>query len=86
MAEITRTSGPWVGPIFEMDSHGAVYVAFSDAPVARTRSLSDLIAVDLDEHGELIGVDFAAPLEAVAVEDMDRLVTLYPDLKEYLLI
>ena len=38
---------------------GATYLQLRDADVAHTVTLSDLVMVDVDVHGEPIGVDFA---------------------------
>jgi uncharacterized protein YuzE len=37
---------------------GATYVEFTDDQVARTVSLSDLVMVDVDLHGDVVGVEF----------------------------
>jgi len=55
---------------YDMDA-GAFYGAFSDAAVARTVELvEDQIAVDLDDAGELVGVEILNPGH-VSVADLD---------------
>ncbi|HEY1324738.1 MAG TPA: DUF2283 domain-containing protein [Streptosporangiaceae bacterium] len=36
---------------------GALYIALADRPVARTRDLDDNTSVDLDEAGEIVGIE-----------------------------
>jgi uncharacterized protein YuzE len=46
--------------VLEHDTdNGCLYLRASGNPVARTVSLSDLVMVDLDDAGEVVGVELA---------------------------
>ncbi len=60
---------------------GSTYLALRDDPVVRTVSVSDLVMVDLDEHDEPVGVEFAIGLDRITVEMLERLGERFPTLK-----
>lgn len=61
---------------------GATYVELlHDERVVRTVSLSDLVMVDVSEHGEPIGVEFVVP-PAKITEGMLHSLAAFPALKE----
>lgn len=45
---------------YDVDA-GATYVRLSSDDVARTAHVSDLVMVDLNEHGDPVGVEFVVP-------------------------
>ena len=49
----------------------AAYVQVSDAPVATTREvIKSVLLVDLDENGELVGVEILAPVKISQVQEI----------------
>ncbi len=63
---------------------GATYVELLvEHAVARTVSVSDLVMVDLDAHGEPVGVEFAVGPKQITVEMLDRLADRFPTLKDF---
>jgi uncharacterized protein YuzE len=57
---------------------GAVYCAFGTAPVARTRHLSDLVLVDVDNLGDVIGVEFAGDPRRLTDDDWRAVLEAVP--------
>jgi uncharacterized protein YuzE len=71
--------------IIEQDVEaGAVYFALTDAPVARTVHVSDLIMVDVDENNHPVGVEFAMVPQQATWDQLGPLFNAYPELKETL--
>lgn len=60
---------------------GATYLELTDAEVARTVSVSDLVMVDLDARDEAIGVEFAVPPSKITAVMLDGLIEGFPHLK-----
>jgi len=60
---------------------GACYFGLSDAEVARTVHVDDLVMVDVDIHGDPVGVEFAA---APDDEDFERVYERFPQLRDVL--
>lgn len=58
----------------------ATYVQLADdtVKVRRTVSVSDLVMVDLDQDGEIVGVDFAVPPVAITDAMLGRLADAFP--------
>lgn len=59
----------------------ATYVTVSDAPVASTDALSDLVAVDLDAAGVPVGVEVLKAPGAVDADDEEMTLARYPGLR-----
>lgn len=59
----------------------ATYVSLSEGEVARTDSLSDLIAVDLNAAGAPIGVELLKAPGSVSAGDAKLVTARYPSLK-----
>ena len=59
----------------------ATYVRLTDAKVVSTKDVSDLVMVDLDEHGEPIGVEFLTLPNGINADTLHQLADLYPSLK-----
>lgn len=57
---------------------GATYCYFSGVPVAATHHVSDLVLVDLDSRGHVIGVEFAGGLDGVSDEEWELIAALAP--------
>ncbi|MGH3227308.1 MAG: DUF2283 domain-containing protein [Streptosporangiaceae bacterium] len=51
---------------------GALYVALADRPVARTRELDDNTFIDLDEDGDVIGIEVISIRHPWALGDILR--------------
>lgn len=57
----------------ELDELSAMaYVTFSDGPVAKTIAINDDLNIDLDEHGNVLGIEY---LNLHAELPEDRLIT-----------
>jgi uncharacterized protein YuzE len=50
----------------------AVYVYFSDRPVARTEELSDVVNVDYDSSGDEVGVEFLDVSQGIDLASVPR--------------
>ena len=50
-------------------------------PVAGTVSISDLVMVDIDASGHLVGVEFVMPPSRITVETVDCVAEQFPTLK-----
>lgn len=61
---------------------GVCYFTLTDAPVARTHSVTNLIMVDLDANNDPIGIEFAMNFNQVSEEDWIALSQAYPSLSE----
>jgi hypothetical protein len=61
---------------------GATYVELSEAPVARTLHVSDVVMVDVDETGTPVGIEFAVLPPDVDRADWYALADLVPEVKE----
>lgn len=57
---------------------GATYCYFSRAPVAATHHVSDLVLVDLDARGQVIGVEFVGGIALVSDEEWGLLAQMAP--------
>lgn len=69
--------------IIEQDvDAGTAYFALSDAPVARTVHISDLVMVDVDDSGHPVGVEFATVPQKLTWDQFAPLFNAYPELKE----
>jgi uncharacterized protein YuzE len=64
---------------YDVDA-GATYVEFSEATVARTISVSDLVMVDLSADHHVVGVDFAVAPRKITRPMIDALVKRFPEL------
>lgn len=62
---------------------GASYLTVSDREVARTRHFGDLVSVDLDEAGAVVGIEVLAPL-AEAGRLLQPVIEEFSDLKAVL--
>lgn len=72
-----------MGVLVESDpTTGASYFLLSDAPVARTVHISDLLMVDVDAAGDPVGVDVASP--NIQWDKWLRLYETFPELKDVL--
>lgn len=60
---------------------GATYVVLSETPCARTVEVSDLVAVDVDEHGDPVGVEFAVAVHQITESMIAGVVSVFPELK-----
>ena len=60
---------------------GATYVRLMDAEVARTVSVDDLISVDVDARGDVVGIEFAFPIKDATAQNWQAVFTRFPDLK-----
>jgi uncharacterized protein YuzE len=63
---------------------GATYLELSDVPVARTVSVSDLVAVDVDETGSPVGVEFAVAPNKITDRMVERVADRFHTLKNLL--
>src|ERR1700733_10951160 len=61
---------------------GAAYLYVTDHPVARTLEFGDLLAVDLDEAGAPVGVEFVGGFYASG--DLGVMFVAFPALREHL--
>lgn len=59
----------------------ATYVKVTDAPVARTDVLGDLVTVDLDDAEEPVGVEVLKAPGAITTSDEASVVGRYPSLR-----
>jgi uncharacterized protein YuzE len=62
------------------DETGATYYRLSRSPVARTANPSDLVMVDLDADGDVIGVEFAFAPETAHPDELAALYHAFPAL------
>lgn len=60
----------------------ATYVQVADGRVATTVDVTDLVMVDLDAHGQLLGVEFAVSPRYVTDAMLYRLAEQFPELKK----
>lgn len=60
----------------------ATYVRVSDAPVASTDPLSDLVAVDVDASGAPVGLELLKAPGTVTESDEATVLDRYPALRE----
>jgi uncharacterized protein YuzE len=67
--------------VFYDPNIGGAYGELSACPVKTTISLSDLELVDVNEHGEPVGVEFAVSPGAVTNTMIDSVVERFPDLE-----
>ena len=61
---------------------GATYVQLTDAAVAGTVSVSDLVMVDVDEAGQPVGVDFAVLPSRISDSMLAAVADRFPSLEE----
>lgn len=61
---------------------GATYVELTGAPVARTVNVGDLVAVDVDESGGPVGIDFAVLPSKITDSMLFAVADHFPPLKE----
>lgn len=59
----------------------ATYVRLTDAKVAVTKEVSDLVMVDLDENLEPVGVEFLTLPNRISMDTLHLLADMYPSLK-----
>lgn len=59
---------------------GATYVELMDGEVAQTVEISDLVMVDVNVHGEPLGVEFVVPPSQITPEMIERVVFRFPTL------
>lgn len=62
---------------------GATYIELSDQKPARTISVTDLVMVDVDERGRMVGVEFAVRPDEISDEMLGALVAHFPDAKQF---
>lgn len=60
----------------------ATYVEWEAGPIARTVEVSDLMMVDVDDHGRPLGVEILTLPDKVTQSMVDLLVERFPDLKK----
>lgn len=60
---------------------GATYLELSEEPVARTVTVSDLVAVDVDEAGTPVGVEFAVAPNKITDRMVERVAERFHSLK-----
>ncbi len=65
---------------------GATYVTLRDNSVARTVDVTDLITVDLDGAGDVVGVDFAMPPSELTPDEVRSILSTYPELRAAVLL
>jgi uncharacterized protein YuzE len=51
---------------------GALYIRLTDRPVARTREIDDNTVIDLDENGDVIGIEVISIEHPWAFDDVLR--------------
>lgn len=51
---------------------GAAYIELNDAPVARTKELSEIVLVDLDEYNVVVGIELLSPATAPRVREITQ--------------
>lgn len=51
---------------------GALYIRLSDQAVARTRDLDDNTSIDLDDAGDVVGIEVISVMHPWALEDVLR--------------
>jgi uncharacterized protein YuzE len=61
----------------------ALYIQFSDAPVARTDEVAEGTAIDFDRHGHPVGVEFLDVSEGINLRAVPHAVEIAELLKEY---
>ena len=61
---------------------GATYVELTDASVARTVNVGDLVTVDVDEAGQPVGIDFAVLPSKITDSMLYAVADHFPALKE----
>lgn len=57
---------------------GSTYVTLSDAAVHRTIELDDLVLVDLDESGSVVGIDLAVDVRQLSPRETRLLCNAFP--------
>lgn len=62
----------------------AWYLTLSEAAVARTVHISDEVAVDLDDGGEVVGVEFLLAPAAIEAHAREQLFDRFPTVRNAL--
>ena len=60
---------------------GATYRRLTTAAVARTIHVTDVIMVDVDEHGEPVGLEYAVAPSRLTLGDVTSLLRAFPHLR-----
>lgn len=63
---------------------GATYRTLTTEPVARTIHVSDVIMVDVDEHGRPVGVEYGVDPSVLTLGDVTSLLEAFPNLRDAL--
>jgi uncharacterized protein YuzE len=63
---------------------GATYRSLTSAVVDRTVHVTDLIMVDVDEHGTPVGVEYAVAPSDLTLDDVASLLKAFPSLRDAL--
>ncbi|HEY5202877.1 MAG TPA: DUF2283 domain-containing protein [Acidothermaceae bacterium] len=63
---------------------GATYRTLTSEPVARTIHVSDVIMVDVDEHGRPVGVEYGVDPSVLTVGEVASLLEAFPNLRDAL--
>ena len=63
---------------------GVTYVKVRSGHVKRTRSLTDLVMVDLDDEGRALGVEMLYPIVSIPEVALKELAAEYSDLEPLL--
>jgi uncharacterized protein YuzE len=58
---------------------GALYVRLADRPTARTREIDDNTFIDLDEDGDVVGIEIISIAHPWALDDILREYSIPPD-------
>jgi uncharacterized protein YuzE len=58
---------------------GALYVRLADRPTARTREIDDNTFIDLDEDGDVVGIEIISIAHPWALGDILREYSIPPD-------
>jgi uncharacterized protein YuzE len=58
---------------------GALYVGLADRPTARTREIDDNTFIDLDEDGDVVGIEVISIAHPWALDDILREYSIPPD-------
>jgi uncharacterized protein YuzE len=61
---------------------GATYVQLTEGDVARTVNVGDLVSVDVDAHGQPVGLDFAVLPSKITDSMLYAVADRFPALKE----
>lgn len=62
-------------------AHHATYLRISTADVAHSVHLSELVVVDVDMHGDPVGVEFTVAPRDITVAMLCQVAAAYPELR-----